>query len=82
MSDDLIEVRSTSPGVLLQFLVEADARAAEGDELAIIECMKLEIPVQAPAAGIVHELRSEVGDRVKEDDVLLVLRRDGVPPTG
>jgi acetyl-CoA carboxylase biotin carboxyl carrier protein len=82
VSDELIEVRSPSPGVLLQFLVEAGARAAEGDELAIIECMKLEIPVQAPAGGVVHEFKSEAGDRVNEDDVLLVLRHDGAAPTG
>ena len=82
MPDDLIEVRSPSPGVLLQFLVEAGASAAAGDELAIIECMKLEIPVQAPATGTVLELKVEVGDRVNEDDVLLLLRRDSAAPTG
>jgi acetyl-CoA carboxylase biotin carboxyl carrier protein len=46
---------------------------AEGDELVIIESMKMEMPVEAEAAGTVAEIRIAEGDAVEEGDVLVVL---------
>jgi acetyl-CoA carboxylase biotin carboxyl carrier protein len=49
-----------------------DAVAA-GDVLVILESMKMEMPVEAPAAGKVKELRCQEGQAVNEGDVLVVL---------
>ena len=46
---------------------------AEGDELVILESMKMEIPVTAPLAGTVVELRVAADDKVQEGDVVAVL---------
>lgn len=45
----------------------------EGDELALLESMKMEIPVLAEVAGTVSEVRVHPGDVVQEGDVLVVL---------
>ena len=66
-----------------QRLEDRDARWAhqveEEDVLLILESMKMEIPVEAPCAGRVAEIRVREGDSVEEGDVLAVigLRRHG-----
>jgi biotin carboxyl carrier protein len=45
----------------------------EGDVLMILESMKMEIPVEAPCAGTVAEIRVAEKDQVGEGDVLVVL---------
>ena len=45
----------------------------EGDPLVILESMKMEIPVTAPRAGTVKEVRVKEGEVVKEGQVLVVL---------
>jgi biotin carboxyl carrier protein len=44
-----------------------------GDPLVILESMKMEIPVEAPAAGTVREVRVEEGGVVQEGDVIAVI---------
>ena len=53
--------------------VEAGQEVAQGDELIILESMKMEIPVEAPTAGTVKELRVAEQDQVQEGDVLAVI---------
>jgi acetyl-CoA carboxylase biotin carboxyl carrier protein len=45
----------------------------EGDPLVILESMKMEIPVESPAAGTVKEIRVEEGGVVQEGDVIAVV---------
>jgi biotin carboxyl carrier protein len=47
---------------------------AEGDVLAIVESMKMEIPVEAPRSGVVAEIHVREGEPVDEGDLVAVLR--------
>ncbi len=49
-----------------------DEVAAE-DVLIIIESMKMEIPVEAPCAGRIAEIRVEEGENIEEGAVLAVI---------
>lgn len=46
---------------------------ADGDTVAIIESMKMEMPVEAEEKGTVAEIRCAEGQSVTEGDVLVVL---------
>jgi acetyl-CoA carboxylase biotin carboxyl carrier protein len=46
---------------------------AEGEAVVILESMKMEIPVESPAAGRVAELRCSEGQAVDEGAVLAVV---------
>ena len=61
------------PGNIWKILVEDGASVAEGDAVAIIESMKMEITVTAHAAGKVREVRAAPGRNVKTGDVVVVL---------
>ena len=45
----------------------------EDDTLIILEAMKTEIPVSAPAAGVVRAIAVVQGDQVSEGQLLLTL---------
>jgi biotin carboxyl carrier protein len=68
-----MDVRSEIAGSVWKIEVaEGDAVAAD-DVLVILESMKMEVPVTAPAAGRVRLIAVAEGASVKEDDVLVVL---------
>ena len=45
----------------------------EGDTICILESMKMEIPVEAPASGTISELQVQEGGVVQEGDVIAVI---------
>jgi biotin carboxyl carrier protein len=44
-----------------------------GQRLLAIEAMKMENEIRAPQAGVVEDLKVEIGDRVEREDDLLSL---------
>lgn len=60
-------------GTIFELLVEQGDDVEEGDELVILESMKMEIPIEAPMAGSVAQVHIAQGDQVQEGDVLVTL---------
>ena len=48
-------------------------RVAKGETILIIESMKMEIPIDAPAAGTLRELQVAEGESVIEGQVLAIV---------
>ena len=67
------EVHAEIAANVWQVRTEVGATVAEGDELVILESMKMEIPVVAPVAGSVAEVRVKPEDQVQEGDVVAVI---------
>jgi len=67
------EVRAEIAANVWQVRTGVGATVVAGDELVILESMKMEIPVTAPLAGTVRELRVAPDDRVQEGDVIAVI---------
>jgi 3-methylcrotonyl-CoA carboxylase alpha subunit len=61
------------PGRVTQLLVEPGMEVRRGQPLMIIEAMKMEHTVAAPADGIVEAVRCAVGDLVEEGVELIAL---------
>jgi biotin carboxyl carrier protein len=53
--------------------VEAGCSVGEGDDIAFVEAMKMEIPVASPAAGTLKSLLVKIDDVVAEGQVLAIL---------
>jgi acetyl-CoA carboxylase biotin carboxyl carrier protein len=64
-------VKSEMPATVWQVRVEVGATVAADDELVVLESMKMEIPVVAPAGGTVTAIHVVSGDRVGEGDPLV-----------
>jgi len=69
----MAEVRAEITANVWQVRTEVGASVKEGDELMILESMKMEIPVTSPMDGVVTELRVAPDDQVQEGDVLAVI---------
>ena len=69
----MTEVEAEITANVWQVRTEVGAVVTEGDELVILESMKMEIPVLAPCAGTVAEIRVAPDDQVHEGDVVLVI---------
>ncbi len=69
----MTEVKAELVGNVWKVRTAVGAQVAEEDELLILESMKMEIPVTAPCAGTVTEVRVKEGEVVKEGQVLVVL---------
>jgi biotin carboxyl carrier protein len=53
--------------------VEAGASVGDGDDIAFVEAMKMEIPVASPAAGKLKSLLVAIDDVVAEGQVVAVI---------
>ncbi|MEY9439512.1 urea carboxylase [Bradyrhizobium elkanii] len=72
--DGQIGAFSEVPGNIWKVLVEEGAKVAAGDVLAIIESMKMEISVHAPAAGRIASVPVKPGQTLRAGDVVALLR--------
>lgn len=60
-------------GNVFRILVAAGDQVAKGEQLMVLESMKMEIPVIAPAAGRVHVVNATQDAVVQEGDVVVQL---------
>jgi 3-methylcrotonyl-CoA carboxylase alpha subunit len=68
------------PGKVVSFAVQAGDKVSRGQALAIMEAMKMEHTIAAPADGVVAEILYAPGDQVQEGAELLRLQAE--PPGG
>jgi acetyl-CoA carboxylase biotin carboxyl carrier protein len=67
------KIESPVAGVLMHYLVKTGDVIVEGQEVAMVESMKMEIPVVAEVGGTVTRLCRESGATVAESDALIEL---------
>ena len=76
MPPGAIAVRAAVTGSVWQISVPAGTRVAAGDRLVVLETMKMETPVLAPAAGVVVAVCCAPGALVRPGQTLIGLRVD------
>jgi biotin carboxyl carrier protein len=68
-----VEVKSEIAGRVWKIETKPGGQVAQGDELLILESMKMEIPVLATAGGTVAEILVQESDAVAEGQTLVLL---------
>ena len=69
----MTEVRAEITANVWQVHVEVGQQVAAGETIAVLESMKMEIPVEAPVAGTVARLDVAPEGQVQEGDVIAVI---------
>ena len=72
-STNEVPVTAPIPGVVLRYAVEAGQSVSEGDSIVVLEAMKMENTLPAPASGTVKTLVADLGATVAKDAVLAVI---------
>jgi acetyl-CoA carboxylase biotin carboxyl carrier protein len=67
------DVTAPMGGKIIDVKVKVGDAVNEGDEVIILEAMKMELPVVANGSGTVKEVKCKSGDAVETDAVLVVL---------
>jgi acetyl-CoA carboxylase carboxyltransferase component len=78
MSAPTVLLKSPVHGSVVAIEVEPGQAVARGQVLMLVEAMKMELTVEAPAAGRVLGVRVAVGDVVQADDPVLDFEAGGV----
>jgi len=69
----LPQVEAHITGTVWKIEVAVGDEVDEGDTVAVLESMKMEMPVEAEDGGTVREILCEEGQAVNEGDTLVVL---------
>jgi biotin carboxyl carrier protein len=68
-----IKIVTEVAGRVCALPVEAGSSVNDGDDIAFVEAMKMEIPVASPAAGKLKSILVKIDDVVAEGQVLAIV---------
>jgi acetyl-CoA carboxylase biotin carboxyl carrier protein len=71
-----VDVKSEVVGSVWKVQCEVGKRVGEGDELIVIESMKMEIPVEAEVSGVIAAILVREGQPVEEGQVVATIDED------
>lgn len=60
-------------GKIVSVSVKVGDKVQENDQVAVLEAMKMEMPVVAPASGTVKEIRVTPGQEVEAEAVIVTI---------
>ncbi|MBR9861413.1 acetyl-CoA carboxylase biotin carboxyl carrier protein subunit [bacterium] len=65
------DIKAPMPGLVLDILIEPGQEVKEGDDLIILEAMKMENVLKAPHEGVIGQISVEKQSKVDKNQVLL-----------
>jgi biotin carboxyl carrier protein len=71
MSGKIADVKAPMPGLVLKVLVVPGQEVAKGDNLLVLEAMKMENMIKCPTDGIVGKILVSTGDKIEKNAILL-----------
>jgi len=60
-------------GKIVSVTVKAGDKVAENDQVAVLEAMKMEMPVVAPVGGTIKEVKVAAGQEVEAETVIAMI---------
>ncbi len=69
----MTEIKSPLPGKIMEIKVAVGDKVIAGQELIIIESMKMEIPILSTADGTVRSINAKVNEAMQGESVLVEL---------
>jgi biotin carboxyl carrier protein len=72
LSSQVAELKAPMPGLVLQILAQEGQQVSKGDNLLILEAMKMENMIKSPVDGIIKGLKIKAGDKVEKNQTLIL----------
>lgn len=67
------EIKAPMPGLVLKIIAKEGETIKKGENLLILEAMKMENMIKAPADVIIQKIKIKSGDKVEKNQVLILL---------
>lgn len=69
----MAEIKAPMGGKVIKVSVNVGDSIAEDDEVAVLEAMKMEMPILSEEDGTVAEVKVSAGETVEAEQVIIVL---------
>ena len=69
-----MDIKSQIQAVVWKINVKIGDKVNEGQEIIILESMKMEIPIISDIPGIVKSILVEEGDTIDEDQIAIIIK--------
>jgi acetyl-CoA carboxylase biotin carboxyl carrier protein len=70
---ETVEIEAHISGVVWKIACAVGDQVEAGDTVAVLESMKMEMPIEAEEPGRVKEILCAEGEKVNEGDALIIL---------
>ncbi len=68
------ELKAPMPGMVLKILVEEGQRVSKGDGILILEAMKMENIIKAPADAVIKSIYVKTSAKVEKNELMIVFQ--------
>ncbi len=65
------EIRAPMPGSIVSVNVQPGERVSAGQDLCVLDAMKMNNRIRAPRAGVIDQIQTAVGQQVQYGDLLM-----------
>lgn len=65
------QIKAPMPGLVLNVLATEGAEVKKGDNLLVLEAMKMENMIKSPTDGIIKKIEVKQGDKVEKNEILV-----------
>ncbi len=73
MASGDVPLRAPMPGMIISYAVKVGDKVATGDLVCVLEAMKMQNSLPAPASGAIKAINFEPGASVAKDAIILVI---------
>ncbi|QNN42238.1 acetyl-CoA carboxylase biotin carboxyl carrier protein subunit [Pedobacter roseus] len=70
-SNKISEIKAPMPGLVLKVLIEENTEVKKGDNLLILEAMKMENILKSSTDGVIKKVLVKQGDKVEKNQILV-----------
>ncbi len=70
-ANKILQVKAPMPGLVLNVLVIEGAEVKKGDNLLVLEAMKMENMIKSPTDGVIKKIAVKQGDKIEKNELLI-----------
>jgi len=70
-ANKILQVKAPMPGLVLNVLVIEGDEVKKGDNLLVLEAMKMENMIKSPTDGVIKKIAVKQGDKIEKNELLI-----------